>query len=45
MEVIESQRLDLKSLVTHRFRLDQIEAAYYLFANHRDSILKVAITP
>jgi hypothetical protein len=31
--------------VTHRFKLDQIEQAYELFANQRDGVLKVAITP
>jgi threonine dehydrogenase-like Zn-dependent dehydrogenase len=45
LEVIASNRLDLKPLVTHRFGLDQIEAAYELFANQRDGVLKVAITP
>jgi threonine dehydrogenase-like Zn-dependent dehydrogenase len=45
MGVIESGRVDLKPLVTHRFELDQIEAAYELFANQRDGVLKVAITP
>jgi threonine dehydrogenase-like Zn-dependent dehydrogenase len=45
MSVIEGSRLDLRPLVTHRFRLDDIEAAYDLFANQRDSVLKVAITP
>ncbi|MCX5495315.1 NAD(P)-dependent alcohol dehydrogenase [Kaistia dalseonensis] len=45
MSVIESQRVDLKPLVTHRFKLDQIEEAYELFANQRDGVLKVAITP
>jgi threonine dehydrogenase-like Zn-dependent dehydrogenase len=45
MEVIASHRVDLKPLVTHRFKLDQIEAAYELFANQRDGVLKVAITP
>ena len=34
-----------RPLVTHRFRLDQIEGAYELFANQRDGVLKVAITP
>ena len=33
------------SLVTHRFKLDQIEEAYDLFAHQRDGVLKVAITP
>lgn len=45
INVVESQRVDLKQLVTHRFRLDEIEAAYELFANQRDGVLKVAITP
>ncbi len=44
MEVISSGRVDLKPLVTHRFKLDQIEEAYDLFANQRDGVLKVAIT-
>ena len=45
MNVLESGRADLRPLVTHRFRLDQIEEAYDLFANQRDGVLKVAITP
>jgi alcohol dehydrogenase len=45
MAVIEGARLDLRPLVTHRFRLDDIEAAYDLFAHQRDGVLKVAITP
>jgi len=45
MAVLASGRLDLKPLVTHRFRLDDIEAAYELFGNQRDGVLKVAITP
>jgi threonine dehydrogenase-like Zn-dependent dehydrogenase len=45
MSVIESSRTDLKPLVTHRFKLDEIEKAYELFANQRDGVLKVAITP
>lgn len=45
MEVIASGRADLGSLVTHRYTLDDIEKAYDLFANQRDGVLKVAITP
>ncbi len=45
MNVIASGRIDLEPLVTHRFRLEQIEEAYELFANQRDGVLKVAITP
>jgi threonine dehydrogenase-like Zn-dependent dehydrogenase len=45
MSVIESGRVDLGAMVTHRFKLDDIEAAYDLFAHQRDGVLKVAITP
>ena len=45
MNVIASGRVDLKPMVTHRYRLDEIETAYELFANQRDGVLKVAITP
>jgi alcohol dehydrogenase len=45
LNVVASGDVDLKPLVTHRFKLDQIEAAYELFANQRDGVLKVAITP
>lgn len=45
MNVIAGERADLRPLVTHRFKLDDIEAAYDLFANQRDGVLKVAITP
>jgi alcohol dehydrogenase len=45
MAVIASGRVDLKPLVTHRFRLEDIEAAYDLFSHQRDGVLKVAIVP
>jgi len=45
MSVIASGRVDLGAMVTHRYKLDDIEAAYELFANQRDGVLKVAITP
>lgn len=45
MNLLSSERMDLKPLVTHRFALDRIEEAYDLFANQRDGVLKVAITP
>ena len=45
MSVIDSGRGDLKSLVTHRYKLKDIEAAYELFSHQRDGVLKVAITP
>lgn len=45
MSVIASGQADLSSMVTHRFKLDEIEAAYDLFSNQRDGVFKVAITP
>jgi alcohol dehydrogenase len=45
LAVIQSNRVDLSAMVTHRFKLDDIEAAYDLFAHQRDGVLKVAITP
>ncbi len=45
MSVIEGGRVDFGAMVTHRYKLDDIEAAYDLFAHQRDGVLKVAITP
>ncbi len=45
MNVVASGRLDLGVMVTHHFPLDDIVAAYDLFANQRDGVLKVAIKP
>jgi len=45
MSVIATGRGDLKSLVTHRYSLEDVEAAYDLFAHQRDGVLKVALTP
>jgi threonine dehydrogenase-like Zn-dependent dehydrogenase len=45
MAAVASGRADLRAFVTHRFTLDQIEEAYDLFAQQRDGVLKVAITP
>ncbi len=45
MAVVASGRIDLTPMVTHRFKLDDIVAAYDLFSHQRDGVLKVAITP
>ena len=45
MELVRTGRLDLAPLITHRFALDDIEAAYDLFGNQRDGVVKVALTP
>ena len=45
MSLIAAHRVDLSAMVTHRFKLDDIETAYELFGHQRDGVLKVAITP
>lgn len=45
MNLIDSGRVDTSSLVTHRYSLDNIVDAYDLFANQRDGVLKIAISP
>jgi len=43
MRLVESERIDLTPLLTHEFRLDQIQEAYALFGGQKDNVLKVAI--
>ncbi|WP_354678294.1 NAD(P)-dependent alcohol dehydrogenase [Cupriavidus plantarum] len=45
MSVLASGRLDLARLVTHERTLDDIVAAYELFAGQQDGVLKIAIKP
>ena len=45
MNMVVSGRLDLRPLITHRFRLDDIVEAYQLFSSRADGVMKVAITP
>ena len=45
IEMVRSGRLDLRPLITHRFKLADINEAYKLFGERRDGVMKVAITP
>jgi alcohol dehydrogenase len=45
MSVVAAKRFPFRDLVTHPFRLAEIEAAYDLFANQREGVMKVAIRP
>ncbi len=45
MSMVANGRVNLGQLITHRFKLDEIEDAYPLFSNQEDGVLKVAITP
>ena len=38
-------KLDLSKFITHSYPLDGIEAAYDLFGNQRDGVVKVGIRP
>ncbi len=43
MQIIDSGRLDLGPMVTHRYPLEKIVDAYDLFSHQRDGVLKVAL--
>jgi alcohol dehydrogenase len=45
MNIVAAKRFPFRELVTHPFRLAEIEAAYDLFSNQRDGVMKVAIRP
>ena len=45
LNIVASSRVDLGPLVTHHYPLDEIVAAYDLFAHQRDGVLKVAVKP
>jgi threonine dehydrogenase-like Zn-dependent dehydrogenase len=45
MSIVAAKRFPFRDLVTHPFRLADIEAAYDLFASQRDGVMKVAIRP
>jgi len=45
MSVVASKRYPFRELVTHSFRLSEIDAAYDLFSNQRDGVLKIGIRP
>lgn len=45
LDLIAQGRLDTTALITHTYPLKDIEAAYELFENRRDGVIKVAVTP
>ena len=45
MNIVAAGRFSPRPLLTHSFRLEQIEEAYELFGHQRDGVLKVAIRP
>jgi alcohol dehydrogenase len=45
MGLLETGRVDLTPLATHRFALEDALEAYDLFENHKDQCIKVLLTP
>ena len=43
LALIEQGLIDTTPLITHTYKLSEIEAAYELFENRRDGVIKVAI--
>ena len=43
LSLIEAGKIDTTPLITHRYKLEDIEAAYHLFENKLDGVIKVAI--
>jgi len=44
LEMVRRGELDLRPLLTHRFKLENINEAYRLFGSRSDGVMKVAIT-
>jgi alcohol dehydrogenase len=44
MEMVHRGKLDLRPLITHRFKLEEIGQAYRLFSERLDGVMKVVIS-
>lgn len=45
LRLIEAGALNPSGLISHRYKLDRVTEAYELFASHKDSVLKVVLSP
>ena len=43
LQLIAEEKIDTTPLITHRFSLKDIEAAYQVFENKLDSVIKIAV--
>ena len=43
LKLIEEGKIDTTPLITHRFKLNEIEEAYRVFENKLDGVIKVAV--
>ena len=45
LQLIREGKIDTTPLITHRFRLDDIQEAYQLFEEKKEGVIKIAIVP
>ena len=45
LRLIEQGKIDTTPLITHRYRLKDIEEAYRVFVGKLDGVIKVAVEP
>lgn len=45
LSLIEEGKIDTTPLITHRYKLADIEAAYHIFENKLDGVIKIAVEP
>lgn len=45
LRLIADGKIDTTPLITHRYKLADIEKAYHLFENKLDGVIKIAVTP
>ena len=45
LSLIREGKIDTTPLITHRFALSEIDAAYDVFENRKDHVIKAAVVP
>ena len=45
LELIAAGKIDTTPLITHRFKLENIDEAYRIFENRLDNVIKISIAP
>ena len=45
LELIAAGKIDTTPLITHRFKLENIDEAYRIFENRLDNVIKISVAP
>ena len=45
LKLIEEGKIDTTPLITHRFKLENIDEAYRIFENRLDNVIKISVAP